>query len=75
MKAVKKQRTLEQEAKAVEKAIFTIRKVIDNVPLMERFSFFDRNEFNDTGLQELIKYVCNENEVSIDHVKKVAGWK
>jgi hypothetical protein len=75
MKAIKKERTLEQETKAVEKAIFTVNKVLSMVPTMEKFSFFDKNEFTKNGLQALIKYVCEENEVSIDHVKKVAGWK
>jgi hypothetical protein len=75
MKAIKKERTLEQEAKAVEKTIFTVNKVVSMVPTMEKFSFFDKTEFTKTGLQALIKYVCQENQVSIEHVKKVAGWK
>jgi hypothetical protein len=75
MKAIKKERTLEQEAKAVEKTIFTVSKIISMVPVMENFTFFNKKQFNESGLQDLIKHLCQENEVSVDHVKKVAGWK
>jgi len=75
MKAVKKERTLEQETKAVEKTIFTVSKIISMVPIIEKFSFFNKKQFVESGLQDLIKHLCEENEVSVDHVKKVAGWK
>jgi len=68
-------RTLKKTAKLVEKTIVDIQKVLDAVPIMTGYSFFDAKGFKTSGFDNLVKKVCRQNDVSETHIRKVAGWK
>lgn len=70
-----KKRSLKDTSKLVESAIRDIRKVLDAVPIISGYDFFDHEKFKYSGLDKLIKMKCKEYDVNEDHIRKVAGWQ
>ena len=68
-------RTPKQTAEAVAKTIKDLNKVLEAVPIMKGHRFFDLNIFKSTGFDEVIEKLCSENDISEDHVRRVAGIK
>ena len=69
-----KKRTPKETAKVVAKTIADIRKVLDAVPVMTGYSFFDAKGFKATGFDALVEKVCRQNDISEKHIRKVAGF-
>lgn len=67
-------RTPKETAKVVAKTISDIRRVLDAVPVMTGYSFFDAKLFKTTGFDSLVKKVCGENDISEKHIRTVGGW-
>lgn len=67
-------RTPKETAKLVAKTIADIQKVLDAVPVMTGYSFFDSKSFKETGFDNLVKKVCGQNDVNEKHIRTVAGW-
>lgn len=68
------ERTPHETAKAVAKTIATINKVINAVPVMRNYDWFNYSEFTNSGLDKLISDVCKDNNVPESHIRTVAGW-
>ena len=67
-------RTLKETTKLVAKTISNIRKVLDAVPVMTEYSFFDEKEFRKSGFNNLVKNMCKQYDMSEKHIRTVAGW-
>ena len=59
-KMTEKKRTPKETAKVVAKTIADIRKVLDAVPVMTGYSFFDAKCFKATGFDALVEKVCRQ---------------
>jgi len=70
----KKKRTPKQTVQVVAKTVADIKKVLCAVPIITGFSFFDDKAFKATGFNDLVKKLCDQNDISEKHVRKVAGF-
>ena len=71
---IKTEKTPKETSKVVAKTIADIRKVLDAVPVMTGYSFFDAKGFKATGFNTMVTKVCGQNDISEQHIRTVAGW-
>ncbi|MDX5586527.1 MAG: hypothetical protein QNK20_16695 [Aureibaculum sp.] len=68
-------RTPKQSAQLVQKAILEVHKVLNAVPLMKGYKWFNDDLFKKSGKKQLIKDICKSNGISEKHIRTVAGWE
>ena len=74
-KTVKKtERTPKQTAAHVSYAIAMISKVVEAVPVMKNYDFFDIGKFKESGFDLLIKNVCERYDVDEKHIRTVGEF-
>jgi selenocysteine-specific translation elongation factor len=66
-------RSAKETAKVVEKTIKEITKVLEAVPVMKGYNFFNIEKFEGKGFDKLVKDLCENNEISESHIRRVAG--
>jgi hypothetical protein len=68
------EKTPKQIATAVAKAISDVRRVIDALPVMKDYDFFVPDKFYYEGFNQLVTDNCKKQDISEEHVRRVAGW-
>ena len=70
----RKERTPQQAANHVRYAVEMINAAIDAAPIMKHHSFFNFEQFKETGLDELIKRVCAKYDVDENHIRNIGKF-
>jgi hypothetical protein len=70
-----KERTPKDFARVVASTIVTINRVVDAVPIMIGYDFFDEKKFREGSFDKLVENVCKTNEICEKHIRLVAGWR
>lgn len=71
----RKERTPQQAANHVRYAVEMINKAVEAAPIMKHHpSCFNFEQFKETGLDELIKRVCDKYDVDETHVRSIGKF-